>query len=175
MVAAYQPALLAVSMAGVMPIPMANANTLLLAWGHNLGALSRPSPMHAYALELDGEPISVAVSAFTVSNNVAGYDRTEVVECARLCTAPGHAWATRVMLRLWREVCAPRWPYYPVKAAVSYSQNAQHSGNLYRFDGWARVTDKAGTTQDGTQSWNRGAANTKRPQGSKSLWVWRYV
>jgi hypothetical protein len=158
----------------VSRIAVGVANGLLVEWGHNLGGVSRPSPMQAYALELNGEPISVAVSAFTVSNNVAGYDRTEVVECARLCTAPGNAWATRVMLRLWREVCAPCWPYGPVLAAVSYSQNAHHSGNLYRFDGWTRVTEKAGTTKDGTQKWNRGEQNTKRPMGSKSLWIWRY-
>lgn len=170
----YQLALMSVPLVALTAIPMANANMLLVDWGHNLGGVKRPSPMQAFALELDGHPISVVVSAFTVSNNVAGYDRTDVVECARLCSAPGKGWATRLMLRMWREVCGPRWPYGPVKAAISYSQNAHHTGNIYRFDGWEKLTDKAGTTQDGTQKWNRGAANTKRPQGSKSLWIWRY-
>src|SRR6266567_4603938 len=36
----------------------------------------------------------------------------EVVELGRLCADPAQRWATRPMLRLWREVAARRWPYW---------------------------------------------------------------
>jgi hypothetical protein len=89
------------------------ANDLLVAWGHKLGPVHRPFRMEAYALVLNGRPVSVAVSASTVSGHVVGwldlakkerpvrFERQEVVELARLASAPDAAWATRVMLRLW--------------------------------------------------------------------------
>src|SRR5438105_3487234 len=105
-----QPRLLDVPMAGLYPLDVAEANRLLVRWGHTLGPLNRPFTTQAYALELDGRPVSLAMSASTVSATAGGYRRTEVVELARLCTDPAHRWATRVMLRLWREACARRWP-----------------------------------------------------------------
>lgn len=72
------------------------------------------------------------------------------------------------MLRWWREVGARRWPYWPVKAAVSYSDRGK-SGNLYRFDGWELVADDRGSSGGGTWS-------AKRLNGGKGkkLWLWRY-
>src|SRR3972149_2228405 len=95
--------------AALMPITVLSANELLEKWGHYLGAVNRPFRQEAYALELDGRPISVTVSGSIVSDHVLEYGREEVVELARLCSSPEHRWATRVMLRLWREVAAPRW------------------------------------------------------------------
>lgn len=144
-----QPVLVPGAVAGLEPIPLADANSLLAAWGHYLGAVHRPFGSDAWALQIDSRPVSVAVSASAVSATVAGYQRGEVVELARLCSAPESRAFTRPMLRLWREVAAQRWPYWPVRAAVAYSQTRRHEGDLYRWDGWRLVTESAGSTGGG--------------------------
>lgn len=163
--------LLDVPISGLYPIDVAVANRFLVEVEHKLGACNRPFGQEAYALEVDGRIVSVAISASIVNGPVAGYERQEVVELARL--AASEPWANRVMLRLWRELCAPRWRYWPVKAAVSYSHNGMHRGDLYRFDGWEKVRDDAGSNGGG--SWSRKRYATDVVHGRKSLWVWRYV
>jgi hypothetical protein len=160
-VIAAQPRLLDVPLAELSVVSVTEVNELLAAWGHRLGPIHRPFRMEAYALTQHGRPLSVAVSASTVSSHVAGwldlankerpvrFHRQEVVELARLASAPDAAWATRVMLRLWREVCARRWACWPVRAAVSYSHNVLHAGGLYRFDGWVRINDRCGSSGGG--------------------------
>lgn len=169
--AGVQERLLDVPLSGVYPIPVREANDLLVRWEHRLGPCHRPFRQEAYALEVDGRPVAVAISASIVNGPVAGYRREQVVELARL--GAGAPWACRVMLRLWREVCAPRWGSWPVEAAVSYSHNAMHPGNLYRFDGWEKVRDDAGSAGGGT--WGRSRKNTEAVYGRKTLWVWRYA
>jgi hypothetical protein len=66
-------------------IPVREANALLVAWGHRLGPFSQ----RGYALFVDSVPVSLAMSASAVSGTVAGFRRDEVVELARLCSAPG--------------------------------------------------------------------------------------
>lgn len=165
--------LLDVPILGLYPASMDEANALLCAWGHRLGPCTRPFGQQAFCLRLQGAPISLAVSASIVSNAVAGYRRNEVVECARLCSALGAAWATRVMLRLWREVCAPLWPYWEVHAGISYSQNAHHKGHIYRLDGWTKVQDDCGSMGGGT--WTRQRYATGTVVGKKTLWLWTYA
>lgn len=165
--------LLTVPVVGVVPVRLADANALLARWGHKLGPVHRPFRSEAWALEVDGRPLSVAVTCSIVSSTVAGYRCREVVELARLCSEPGVAWANRVMLRLWREVLARRWALWPVKAAVSYSHNAMHRGELYRTDGWEKVTEKAGSSGGG--AWSRPRYAGEAHHGSKTLWLWRYA
>lgn len=181
--AVLHPRLLDAPMVALSPLGISDANRLLLAWGHNLGPCNRPYTQRAYALELDGEPISLAMSGSMISEHARGVTklgeallllRSACVELTRLCSAPGYSWATRVMLRLWREVCAPRWPDWEVKAAVSYSQNALHAGNIYRLDGWERINEHCGTGSGGG-SWTRKRYAGDAAAGSKSLWVWRYA
>lgn len=148
------------------------ADDLLTRWGHYLGACDRPFGKQSVVLTVNGQPTAVAVSASTVSATVAGYDRQQVVELARLCSAPGANWATRVMLRLWREVTAPSWRYWPPAAAVAYSKNDRHDGRIYRFDGWTKVTDSAGSSGGGT--WTRQREPGAAATGAKTLWIWRY-
>lgn len=118
-------------------------------------------------------PVSCAVSASTVSAHVrdeatgAIWPRRECVELARLCS--GEPWATRVMLRLWREVCAPQWPHWPVKHLIAYSQNDRHEGRIYRFDGWRKFTESGGSSGGGTWSTKRTASHAA--SGSKTGWV----
>jgi hypothetical protein len=178
--------------AGLTPISLAWANTLLARWGHYLGPCERPFGAQAWALEVESRAVAVAVSASTVSEHIAWTDvrtegdgdeqmvivekrtmkRGEIVELARLCAAPGERWATQPMCRLWREVGAQRWPYWSVKAAVAYSQNSRHRGGIYRFDGWERVSENCGSSGGG--AWSRKRYATDAAHGQKSLWLWRY-
>ncbi|CAI9417175.1 hypothetical protein [Nocardioides sp. T2.26MG-1] len=164
---------------GVEQLANAEADRLLTAWGHYLGPCDRPFGRQSFALHIDGRPVSVAVSASTVSSTVRITDdrtlrRQELVELARLCSAPGERWATRVMLRLWREVHAQRWPYWSPLAAVAYSQNDRHDGRIYRFDGWTKVREVRGTTP-GAGSYSTSRDSDHPARGPKSLWLWDYA
>ena len=167
-----QAALFLEPIAGVYPIGMREANQLLARWEHKLGPINRPFHSEAYALLLDQRPIAVAVSTSIVHGPVAGYARQEVVELGRLCAEPGNTWANRVLLRLWREACAPRWQCWPVRAAISYSHNAMHRGELYRHDGWRRVKDDCGSAGGGL--WSRPREQGQAVYGKKTLWVWAF-
>jgi hypothetical protein len=159
---------------GLVPIRLDEANALLEEWGHYLGPVNRPFRSEAWALDLYDSPIAVAVGASAVSDTVAGYTRLEVVELARL--AARERWATRVMLRLWREVCAEQYRYGPEgqapKAAIAYSQTSRHEGDIYRFDGWTKVTDAAGSSGGG--AWSRKRYAGDAVYGRKRLWLWEY-
>jgi len=166
-----QARLLEMPLLGLYSMDMDDANRLLVEWKHKLGPVHRPFHQEAYGLELDGELIGLVTSGSIVNGPVAGLQRNEVVELTRL--ASPNRWACRVLIRLWREVCGPRWPSWPVIAAVSYSHNAMHTGNLYRFDGWTKVRDDAGSSGGGT--WGRKRKNTDAVYGKKTLWLWRYA
>lgn len=165
---------------GLVPVNLDEANALLEQWEHYLGPVARPfPPTDAYALDVDGEPIAVVTSDGIVGDTSAGYARSEVVELSRLCVRPGDQWATRVMLRLWREQCGPKWPCVkprsgqPPLAAVAYSKNDRHEGRIYRFDGWTRVTTRAGSSGGG--QWSRKRASNDAANGPKTLWLWKYA
>lgn len=165
--------LLEFPIAGLVPITNESANDLLVKWEHRLGPCNRPFRTESFALEVDGIPVAVAMTCSIVHGPVAGYQLHQVVELARLASST--RWANRVMLRLWREVCAPRYKCWKPLAAVSYSHNALHGGNTYRLDGWTKVKDDCGTDGSGG-NWGRrraGYAN-KALHGKKTLWVWEY-
>jgi hypothetical protein len=169
----YQPALIATA-AGLTAVAVDQANALLIDWGHYLGPCNRPFGAEGWVLEVAGQPVSVAISASIVGPTAAGMPMRELVELARLCSAPTARWATRPMLRLWREVAGPAWRYWPVRAAVAYSANARHPGDLYRFDGWTRVTDSAGAPSGPNATWSKPRGAEHAAAGRKSLWIWRY-
>lgn len=165
---------------GLVGVDLDEANALLEEWDHYLGPVERPfPPTDAYVLELEGDPIGVATSDGIVGDTSAGYARAECVELSRLCIRPGDSWATRVLLRLWRERCGPRWSCVkpraglPPLAAVAYSKNDRHEGRIYRFDGWTRVTTTAGSSGGG--QWSRKRAKNDAANGAKTLWLWRYA
>jgi hypothetical protein len=162
--------LLDVPMFGLYPIPMADANALLLEWGHKLGPCNRPFRQDAFGIEVQGRVSAVAVSASIVHGPVAGFTTQQVVELARCASCL--PWLNRVMIRLWREVCAPTWPCWPVLAAVSYSKNSMHKGDLYRFDGWEKIKENAGSSGGG--AWSRKRYAGDAVHGSKTLWLFRY-
>ncbi|EMF31110.1 hypothetical protein H114_00737 [Streptomyces gancidicus BKS 13-15] len=161
--------------AGFFETSVDTANALITDWGHYLGPSNRPFGAQAWRLDVAGRTVAAAISASTVSATVAGYARGEVVELARLCTRPGDRWATRVMLRLWRELGAPAWPYWDVAAAVAYSDNERHPGHIYRTDGWTRVTARAGAPSGPNATWSRPRPEGHPARGRKSLWLWEYA
>lgn len=161
----------------VESIDSAESSRLLTDWAHNLGPCNRPFGQDHWLLLVDGKPLSLAVSASIVSPHVIDDDahgsrvwqRKEVVELARLCTVPTARWATRVMLRLWREVLSMKWVHWPPRLLTSYSQNDRHGGRIYRFDGWRQVRRNAGSSGGGTWSTKRSDGHVA--SGSKTLWV----
>lgn len=169
-----------VPLVALVSVDVDEANGLLEEWGHYLGPSKRPfPPTQAFVLDVDGDPLAVATSDGIVGATSAGFARCEVVELSRLCVRPGANWATRVMLRLWRERCALLWPCVDPRsglsplAAVSYSKNDRHEGRIYRFDGWERVTTRAGSSGGG--QWSRKRSAHDAANGAKTLWLWRYT
>jgi hypothetical protein len=143
------------------------ADAALVNWGHWLGPCNRPFGRQSFGLEIESELLAVAVSASTVNGHCGGYARRDVVELARLCAHPDHPELTRVALRLWRVIAPVIWErkYWPVRAVVSYSNSVRHTGDIYRFDGWEKVAQVAGSTGGGT--WTK-------PKAPEAKTVWRY-
>lgn len=141
-------------------------NRLLVAWGHRMGPYSRPS----YAIEAHhalfqhGEPVAVVAAGETVREVVGstGVRRDQAVELARLCAARRDL--CRPMLRLWREMILPDLIVaHRRDVAVSYQDEALHSGDLYRFDGWLLLGKAGGGGRDG---------RTGRPGRKMRVWGW---
>jgi hypothetical protein len=162
-----------IPMCGIYPISNSEANGLLAKFEHKLGPCERPFRTESFALKLNGEPIAVAMTCSIVHGPVAGFQINEVVELARLASST--SWANRVMIRLWREICAPNYKCWTPKAAVSYSHNGLHSGSIYRTDGWEKVSENCGSDGKGG-NWGRRGKGYANPtiHGKKTLWVWRY-
>lgn len=115
------------------------ANRALLAWGHRMRPINRPSfkaPID-YGLRVSGDLVAL-VTADTLIRPTCAFDRNEAFELSRLC-AKDRA-LSRVVLRLWREIGMPQIVRaWGTPWAVSYQNALMHRGDLYRFDGWQRV------------------------------------
>ena len=110
-------------------------NRCLVAWGHKMGTLSRPmgdGPFHG--LRNHGTLVGVVATSELIGATCAGLSRHEAVELSRVCAARRDL--CRVLVRLWREFV---FPAMRREWAVSYQDAVEHSGNLYRFDGWTRL------------------------------------
>ncbi len=156
--------MLSLPLIGFEGVSNEDADARLVEWGHWLGGCNRPFGRQSFGLLLNGELVSVAVSASTVNARCGGFGRQECVELARLCSHPDHRDLTRPMLRLWRKVAPTCWPYWPVRALVSYADSTRHKGDIYRFDGWRKVADVRGGTAGG--SWQRG-----KKYAAKTVWT----
>jgi antitoxin VapB len=143
------------------PIAREDLNARLVAWGHKMGEVRRPTRGWSHGLHRDGQLLAVVSTDTLIRERVAGFSRVEAVELSRLCAVqPG---LCRVMLRLWRmfvfpDLCADRG----YRWAVSYQDSALHRGDLYRFDGWVRI----GTSRSGTDS------RSGRRGRQKVIWGW---
>ncbi|ORE90981.1 hypothetical protein [Aurantimonas sp. 22II-16-19i] len=143
-----------------------DVNQLLVAWGHRMGAVNRPvySFEAHHAMFQHGEPVAVTVTGETAREVVGstGLFRTEVAELVRLCALrPGMC---RPMLRIWREMIFPLIAARHRRSfAVSYQDEALHTGNLYRFDGWIFIGKGGGGGLD---------SRTGRSGRSMKIWGW---
>jgi hypothetical protein len=134
-------------------------NRALVAWQHKMGPWERPDFGKArfHGLFHNGELVAIAATDQLIAETCAGLGRHEALELGRLCAVrPG---LCRPMLRLWREFIFPAYGY---RWAVSYQDAIEHSGNLYRFDGWVKL----GTSSSGTDQ--RSGAKGRR----KVIWGW---
>jgi hypothetical protein len=147
-------------------IDRADLNRLLVLWEHRMGAFERPS----YAIDAHhalfhcGEPVALTAASETVREVVGqtGIRRERCVELARLCAVRRDL--CRPMLRLWRELLFPAIAtVHGRDIAISYQDEALHSGDLYRFDGWL-VLGKAGGGGPDTR--------TGRPGRKMKVWGW---
>ena len=154
-------------------VKLAEANALLTLWDHPLDACNRPFGSMSHVLSIEGQPVAVTVAASTVSSTVAGYQRRQVVELARIARSPEHPWAMRPMLRLWRADLAQRWAYWPVSAAVSYSLPGT-KGDIYRFDGWRFVKHVKRSSPGKGSTWAKPSASDVIGDGIKGLWIYDY-
>lgn len=160
----------------IVAVDRAEANSLLVEWRHELGACDRPFGQDHWLIAHCGRPVSLAVSASIVSPTIRDeiertWPRNETLELARLCSAPGENWATRVMLRLWRECLASQWVHWEPGLLVSYATPGK-AGNIYRADGWTRVRTVAPSKPGASSTWAKGSPTDGIGNGRKTLWVW---
>ena len=143
-------------------IGLEDANAALERWGHRVGPCHRPNGhLWAHGLFEHGALVAVAVSAALIRETCQGLDRARAFELARLCAARPHL--CRPMLRLWREfVFPPLCRCHGWEWAVSYQDEALHSGDLYRFDGWVRL----GRSRSGKDP------RSGRQGRTKTVWGW---
>lgn len=108
-----------------------------------------------------GSPVAVTVTDGLVRECVAtrqDLTRDNTIELARLCAA-SPVWC-RVALRLWRE-CV--FPQTGKRYAISYQDEALHTGATYRNDGWRKIVEHARSGTD---------ARSGRKGRSKTIWLW---
>lgn len=159
--------MLAPPVAHLEAIERSNLNRLLVEWGHRMGPYRRPNYTFEahHAFFVHGEPVAVSASGETVRETVGrtGIARGEVVELVRLCASREHL--CRPMLRLWREIIFPALSErYQRPIAISYQDEALHSGNLYRFDGWIDLGKGGG-----------GGPDTRTGRVGRSLRIWGWA
>lgn len=143
-------------------IEISELNSALVSWKHKMGALARPG-MEPWFHGLYDHDRLVAVSSASrlVNATAGGFTRGEAFELSRVCAIEPD-WC-RVMLRLWRNTVFPLiCRSTSCEYAISYQDADVHTGNLYRFDGWARtIFSHSGTD---TRSGRKGR--------NKWIWVW---
>lgn len=158
--------MLVAPVAHIEAIDRTELNRLLVAWGHRMGPMTRPS----YAIEAhhalfhNGAPVAVTAAGEPVREVVGqtGIRRDQCVELTRLCAARPDL--CRPMLRLWREMIFPAIAkVHRREVAVSYQDEALHTGDLYRFDGWLLLGKGGGGGRD---------SRTGRPGRKMKIWGW---
>jgi hypothetical protein len=146
--------------AHIEQIENGDADRALVDWGHRMGPCHRPiGILVAHGLFAHGDLVAVTVTSGLVRETCAGLSRDEAIELARLCSSTPAL--CRPMLRLWREFI---FPCFGKPWAVSYQDEALHSGNIYRFDGWTVLKENQRSGTD-TRSGRKGR--------SKTVWGWR--
>ncbi len=129
----------------------------------------RPARRQAWLLGARGRACAVAVSAAPAATTTAGHPAARLVQLAAFAADPEQGWALAAALRLWRERAVPRWPGWPVAAAVAYPPDAQHAEALRR-DGWTRQASRALPGLHPPSRTDEAATGRLAP----ALWVYRY-
>ena len=143
----------------VAAIENREADRVLTAWQHKMGPCKRPmGTLTSHGMFAHGNLCAVVVTADLVAATCAGFTRLEAIELARLCAERPDL--CRPMLRLWREFV---FPCFGRPWAVSYQDEALHSGNVYRFDGWVQLRQHARSGTD---------LRSNRKGRSKTIWGW---
>lgn len=141
------------------------ANECLERWGHKHGPNNRPlfrSPID-FGLREKGELIAVA-TADTLIRPTCDFTRRDAFELSRLCASAPRL--SRLMLRLWTEIGYPEIVRtWGTPWALSYQDATLHSGNLYRFDGWARLRFTSGGADP------RAGEETRN---ARRRWIWAW-
>ena len=136
-----------------------DADRALLRWNHRMGPCKRPAnELVSHGLFAHGKLCAVVVTAGLVASTCANFTRQDAIELARLCAERPDL--CRPMLRLWREFV---FPAFNRQWAVSYQDEALHSGNVYRFDGWIKLREHARSGTD---------ARSGRIGRTKTVWGW---
>ena len=144
-------------------IDLGELNRCLIAWGHKMGPWNRPqfrAPAF-HGMRHNGALVAVTATDQLIRETAGGLSRDDAIELGRVCAARPDL--CRVALRLWREfvfpaVCRSRGCNW----AISYQDAVEHTGNLYRFDGWVPL----GASRSGTD------ARSGRKGRSKIIWGW---
>ena len=140
-------------------IENAEADRALVSWGHKMGPCRRPmGKLRSHGLFAHGDLVALVVTADLVAATCAGFRRDEAIELARLCASRSDL--CRPMLRLWREFVPPA---FGREWAVSYQDEALHSGNVYRFDGWIKLREHCSSGTD---------RRSGRSGRIKTVWGW---
>jgi antitoxin VapB len=150
----------------VEPIERSDANRALTEWEHKMGPCKRPMGIQqAHGVFAHGALVGVTITADLVSATCAGFTRQEAIELARLCASRRDL--CRPILRVWREFV---FPAFDRPWAVSYQDEALHTGATYRFDGWVRLREHA---HSGPDRHNQGGDKAVPRKGrTKTIWGW---
>lgn len=138
-------------------ISRAELNACLVAWEHKMGPWDRPLGFLEgfHGLRINNELVAVLAWAALIRERAAGFTRAEAIELGRVCAA--RPAINRGTLRLWREFVFPAiCAAHGVTWVISYQDAVQHTGGLYRFDGWIKVgVSSSGTDPRGNRSGRR--------------------
>jgi hypothetical protein len=136
-----------------------DADRALIKWEHKMGPCNRPMGIiRSHGMFSHGKLCALTVTADLVAATCAGFNRDEAIELARLCAERSDL--CRPMLRIWREFI---FPAFGTPWAVSYQDEALHSGDTYRFDGWVQLKEHAHSGTD---------QRSGRKGRSKTIWGW---
>ncbi len=145
-------------------VSLAEANALLLGWGHRMGPCERAENLGSWchAMFHEGNPVAVTVTCTLIRDHVGGgfghLTRANCCELARVCAA--RPTLCRAAVRLWREFVFPSLGY---SAVISYQDAVMHRGEIYRCDGWVRSPERSRSGTD---------ARTGKRGRDKWVWVW---
>lgn len=144
-------------------------NRALVDWRHKMGPLHRPRFGRfggAHGLFHEGALVAVVATEQMIAAETCGLSRDQAFELARVCAIRPDL--CRAIVRLWREFAFPCFASAtnpPRSWAISYQDAVQHTGHLYRLDGWVRL----GETRSGTDDRGREGKRTGR---RKVVWGW---